>query len=107
MYGVTHRRTLLLAIAIYVTLDFSLPMMPGAFQFALDDSVQGIHTIVGREAARIAVSADSLQVPASPHIAVAIEERAIPRRLPGRRPPVTLRWSPARHDPPPSSEDPH
>lgn len=90
-----------------MTLDFSLPMMPGAFQFELNESVQGIQAIVGREAARVAVSADSLEAPAPSHVTLAIEERAIPRPLSHRQYAVTLRRSRARHDLPPSSEDPH
>lgn len=104
----TRCKVLLLAITICVALDFSLPMAPGAFQFALDASVESIQAIVGREVSRVAVPGDNLEAPTSSHVAVAIkEDRAMPRRLPRRRRPVVLRWSRPPHDLPPSSEDPH
>ena len=49
----SRRRALLVAILIYVTLDLSLPAMPGAFVFEPDDSVESIGG--GRLVARIVV----------------------------------------------------
>jgi len=48
-----RRRRLLLAILVYVTLDLSLPTMPGAFVFETGDSVESIGG--GRMTARVAV----------------------------------------------------
>lgn len=44
------RRVLVLAILVYVTLDLSLPSMPGAFVFDPTDSVESTHTGRGRVA---------------------------------------------------------
>jgi hypothetical protein len=49
------RRALLYAILVYVTLDLSLPMMPGAFVFEPGDSVESIQTNRGRAVSGIAV----------------------------------------------------
>jgi hypothetical protein len=45
---VTSRRALLLALLVYVTLDLSLPAMPGAFVFAPEDSIESAHMSRGR-----------------------------------------------------------
>jgi hypothetical protein len=37
------RRAALLALLVYVTLDLSLPAMPGAFVFEPADSVESVH----------------------------------------------------------------
>ena len=50
-----NRRALLLAILVYITLDLSLPAMPGAFVFAADDSVEGTQVKRGRLAAAVMV----------------------------------------------------
>lgn len=39
---------LLLAILVYITLDFALPTMPGAFVFEPSDSVETVQTKIGR-----------------------------------------------------------
>jgi hypothetical protein len=49
----TRRRGLLLAVLLYVTLDLSLPAMPGAFVFEPADSVETIHGPRGRGAAEV------------------------------------------------------
>ena len=50
-----NRRALLLAILVYVTLDLSLPAMPGAFVFEADDSVEGAQFTRGRIATAVMV----------------------------------------------------
>jgi len=50
---VSRRRAFLVAILVYVTLDLSLPTMPGAFVFEPDDSVESIGG--GRLVAKIVV----------------------------------------------------
>jgi len=94
------------AILVYVTLDLSLPAMPGAFVFEPDDSVESIGR--GRLVAKIAV----VPAPAS--------------FLPSSQPPADLRhrlrasrgvrpmgrrlvsWLPRAACPPsPPAEDPH
>jgi hypothetical protein len=45
---VKRRPILLFAILVYITLDFSLPMMPGAFVFEPADSVETVQTRGGR-----------------------------------------------------------
>jgi hypothetical protein len=41
---VRHRRLFVLAVLLYVTLDLSLPGMPGVFVFDPADSAEGTHT---------------------------------------------------------------
>jgi hypothetical protein len=41
-------RTVFLAVLLYVTLDLSLPMMPGAFVFDIEDSVESAQSHRGR-----------------------------------------------------------
>ena len=48
-----RQRALLVAILVYVTLDLSLPTMPGAFVFEPDDSVESIGG--GRLVAKIVI----------------------------------------------------
>lgn len=55
MGRVKRRPALLLAILVYVTLDLSLAMMPGAFQFEPADSVETVQIGRARAAARIVV----------------------------------------------------
>jgi hypothetical protein len=45
---VRRRRILLLAILVYITLDLSLPTMPGAFVFEPADCVETVQTKGGR-----------------------------------------------------------
>jgi hypothetical protein len=47
------RPPLLLAILVYVTLDLSLPAMPGAFVFDPGDSVESVQPARGRTAVEI------------------------------------------------------
>ncbi|MGH7373833.1 MAG: hypothetical protein ACREJY_06360 [Candidatus Rokuibacteriota bacterium] len=104
-----RRPAFLLAILIYVTLDLSLAMMPGAFQFESSDSVETIQIGRARVAARVAV------LPAAPRNAlvwsqVPAESRdrwAPPDRV-ERHGPAVMTWSSrASRAPTSTSEDPH
>jgi hypothetical protein len=108
MSPVKPRPALLLAILLYVTLDLSLPAMPGAFVFDSSDSVESI-----RIRARAAVEIVVLPAPVPDAIVLSrppldvkdqlTPAESVPR---GRRPALSWRsW--ALHDPAPPSEDPH
>ena len=66
-----NRRALLVAILVYLTLDLSLPAMPGAFVFEADDSAEGTRVVRGRLVVEVVVlpilNAGSFVLP-SPHI---------------------------------------
>ena len=104
------RRALLCAILVYVTLDLSLPMMPGAFVFEPGDSVESIQFNRGRAAAEIAVlravvtDAFALSRPCvSANDRLALTSLVVPLE-----PPVALRCLPrSALGPAPPSEDPH
>ena len=104
-----HRPALLLAILVYVTLDLSLPAMPGAFVFDSSDSVESIR-IRARAAIEIAV------LPASARDAFVLsrppldfKDRLTPAESiqRGRRPVLSWRSRALLHDPAPPSDDPH
>jgi hypothetical protein len=109
MDGVKRRPALLVAILVYVTLDLSLPAMPGAFVFEPGDSVES--TQIGRGRA----SAESVALPAPARdtfvlfrLPLLIKNRLAPIRQAERRvrPVVSWRsWSSPASAPP--SEDPH
>ena len=97
-----------MAILVYVALDLSLPMMPGAFEFEPADSVESIGG--GRLTARVVVlaipTAGSSQIVS--RLRSDLRHRLPPRsevaplgRPPGHRPPRVI------GDPSPPSEDPH
>jgi hypothetical protein len=101
-------RTTLLGVLLYVSLDLSMPMMPGAFVFDAGGSVESLQTPRGRLAAEIVPTLlrDSSLV-SRPRLE-ADDGRPAPRRE------VTLFDRPAVRglpraalDPPQSSEDPH
>lgn len=103
-----HRPALLLAILVYVTLDLSLPAMPGAFVFDSSDSVESI-----RIRARAAIEIAVLPVPARDAFVLSrppldVKDRLTPAESiqRGRRPVLSWR-SRALHDPAPPSDDPH
>jgi len=105
---VSRRQAILVAILVYVTLDLSLPTMPGAFVFEPDDSVESIGR--GRLVARIAVvpaPGGSSFLPSS-HPPGDLRHRLRASRgvqLMGRRP---VSWLPRATCPPsPPAEDPH
>lgn len=103
-----HRPALLLAILVYVTLDLSLPAMPGAFVFDSSDSVESIR-IRARAAIEIAVlpaSARDAFVLSRPPLDV--KDRLTPAESIQRARRPVLSWrSRALHDPAPPSDDPH
>ena len=66
-----NRRGLLVAILVYLTLDLSLPTMPGAFVFEAGDSAEGTRVIRGRlvvEVVALPVLNAGSFVPPSAHI---------------------------------------
>ena len=103
------RQGLLLVVLIYVTLDLSLPSMPGAFVFEPGDSAEGTQVARGRLVADIAMlpplNGSSVVLP-SPRI-----DRT--HRLPPLSDVVRLARSASRClpraicAPSPLSEDPH
>lgn len=109
MSRVKRRPVFLLAILIYVTLDLSLAMMPGAFQFEPADSVETIQIDRARLGARVAV------LPAVPGNALVwsqapaeIKDRWARTGQVERHDHLVMIWSSrASHDPAPASEEPH
>jgi hypothetical protein len=69
-------RATLFAILLYVTLDLSVPMIPGAFVFAPDDSVDGIQGHRGRAVTEVVLG----RAPAGDTVM-----RPLPRIDPGDR----------------------
>ena len=105
----THRRLLVPAVFVYVTLDLSLPAMPGAFVFALADSAEG-----ARVRARGATETVALPAQArNPGFVLflpppEVKERFAPVRLAERHGQPVVSWrSQARYESAPPSEDPH
>ncbi|MEX2223248.1 MAG: hypothetical protein WEG40_15765 [Candidatus Rokuibacteriota bacterium] len=103
-----RRPALFLAILIYVTLDLSLPAMPGAFEFDLDESVESTRT-------RARAAGETVVLPAPPRDAfvlsrlpLVVKDRLPPTISVERRGPPVLAWRlRAPYDPTPPSEDPH
>ncbi len=109
MGRVKRRPAFLLAIIVYVTLDLSLAMMPGAFQFEPADSVETIQIGRARVAARVVVlppvPGDALAWSRAP--AESRDRWAGPNRV-ERHGPAVMTWpSRASRAPAPTSEDPH
>jgi hypothetical protein len=106
---VNRGRRVLLAVLVYVTLDLSLPSMPGAFVFDPAESVESAQMSRGRMAADVvplpAISRAGLAT-AAPRVDVAhrVEAQA-DRGDPGYA--VVSRLPRAALSPPPASEDPH
>ncbi|HSE03413.1 MAG TPA: hypothetical protein VLK35_04580 [Methylomirabilota bacterium] len=103
-----HRTALLLAILLYVTLDLSLPTMPGAFVFEPADSVESTYARA-RTVVEIVVlptpTPDALVLSRPP---VDVKDRLVPSVSAERARRPVLAWrSRALHDPAPPSEDPH
>ena len=105
-----HRRALVLAVLVYVTLDLSLAGMPGAFVFEPAASAESTQV-------RARAAAEAVALPA-----LARDPGALlfqPPRLEGdvrlapvisaerRARPVVSWQSRAQYDPAPPSEDPH
>ena len=102
-----HR--VLLAVLVYVTLDLSLPAMPGAFVFDPAASVENAQMNRGRVTADVVplptISRDGL-VTVPPRVDVAHRVEAMgDRGDPGAA--VVSRLPRAALSPRPSSEDPH
>ena len=103
-----HRRGLLLALLVYVTLDLSIAAMPGAFVFEAGDSVESAHGRCESSAGEVVVRAEPASarcVPAPParvtgDAGTMIGLRPRPRFVASRLPRASL----AAPAPP---EDPH
>lgn len=109
MGRVKHRPALLPAILVYVTLDLSLAMMPGAFQFELADSVETVQIGRSRAAARVVVLPPApghalVRPPAPPEIK---DRRARTDQVERRDRLALISRSRASRDPAPASEEPH
>jgi hypothetical protein len=106
---VKHRRRLVLAILIYVTLDLSLPAMPGAFVFEPADSAESTQIRARAAVETVALPAqtrDPRFVLFQPPLEV--KERLAPASSAKRRGRlVASSWPRAPHDSAPPSEDPH
>jgi hypothetical protein len=99
----------LLAILVYVTLDLSLPAMPGAFVFDPEASVESLHLTRARAAGDVVVVPELLRnllMPSPPRVEIRARSApasqvALPRRHLVRSLPR------ATSDPPAPSEEPH
>ncbi len=104
-----HRYPLVLAILIYVTLDLSMPGMPGAFVFECEDSAEGtrVRARFGAETGALpALIRDPASAPVQPHLQG--DERPAPRVSAPQRSRRLVSWpAQARYEYPRSSEDPH
>lgn len=106
MTRVKRRPALLIAILLYVSLDLSLPTMPGAFVFDAGDSIESTQS-----RARAAVETVTLPAPVRDlfvlsWLALQAGDRPTPVEWLERRP--VPRWRAGTLDEPaPPSEDPH
>jgi hypothetical protein len=107
---VKHRRRPLLVVAIllYVTLDLSLPTIPGAFEFNVDDSVEGTQSNRSRGPAEVVVvprPAKTSFVVQEPRVTT--RDRRIAASEAATLRPSAVELFPRRlPEPAPSSEDP-
>jgi hypothetical protein len=69
---VNARRSTLCAILVYVALDLSLPMMPGAFVFEADASVESVQGNRWRAGGDVAIAAQPAPDRLPPRPAVAV-----------------------------------
>jgi len=106
---VRHRRLLVLAILVYVTLDQSLPAMPGAFVFEPADSAESTQVrarAVAETVALPALARDPGSVLFQPPLPG--DERSVSVTSAERRARPVVSWpSRAQYDSAPPSEDPH
>jgi hypothetical protein len=105
---VSHRCALVLAILIYVTLDLSLPTMPGAFEF---DSADSVECTQGRaranvETAVLHVSRPDIDLRLPAPLSLNDRPTSAVAHARARRPEAPRR-SPSPPDPASPSEDPH
>ena len=104
------RRRLLLAVLVYVTLDLSLPSMPGAFVFDPGDSVESIQMSRERTAVEaVCPLAPARLLVASIELEFSVRRRSVPMGLDAR---VPLRSTDGLHRAttdldPPAADDPH
>lgn len=107
MTGVMRRSALFVAVLVYVTLDLSLPSMPGAFVFDPGESVESVQHARARAAAeavmRPASAGDELVVGPVPRPAP--DQPASTRPIPPRS--HVARRSGLLGEPALPSEDPH
>jgi hypothetical protein len=100
------RQGLLCALLLYVTLDLSLPDLPGAFAFDPDASVESVDVARARPPAKIPV----LPVPSSDDrlFLTNLRHRLPPSRSISASATPVVKWLPRAHCAlPHSSEDPH
>jgi hypothetical protein len=106
---VAHRYPLVLAILIYLTLDLSMPGMPGAFVFECENSAEGtqVRARSGAETGALpALIRDPAPVPVPLHLEG--DERPAAHVSAPQRSRHLGRWqAQARCEYPRSSEDPH
>jgi hypothetical protein len=99
---------LLLAILVYIALDFSLPAMPGAFVFEVDECIQTVQMQRSRPANDV-LAAPAL--PARPFVLPLPVERtdgpALTRDVRTVARPLVRHRSRATLEPTPPTEDPH
>jgi hypothetical protein len=102
-----NRRLLLALLVVYVTLDLSLPAMPGAFVFEPGDSVESVHVTRGRGTSEIVLLAAASDASRVPVVTADVATRNVsPARIappayrrPERRRRVTLDHAPSPDDP--------
>jgi len=107
--AVKRPRLLVLASLVYVTLDLSLPAMPGAFVFEPADSAEGTH-IRARAGAEMDALPAQASGPASArfNVPLDVKERLTPASLAEPRGRPVVHWrSRASDESAPLSEDPH
>jgi hypothetical protein len=104
-----RRRALFFAILIYVTLDLSLPSIPGAFVFEPADSVESTQINRGRGAVEAGVLPPlARELAVLPEPCLDVSDRLASTGEVAPRGHSVVNWLPrAIHDPAPSSEDPH
>jgi hypothetical protein len=103
---VTLRRSVLCALLLYVTLDLSLPAMPGAFVFDAGESVESVQPSRSRHATAVLVpiapGAERLpRVEPGPRVAQPVEATSRPHRRVRRAPRAAIESAP------PSSDEAH
>jgi len=107
---VRHRQLLVLAILIYITLDLSIPAMPGAFVFEPADSTESTQ-VRGRAAAETVALPALARDPGSLFFQLPPlegNERLAPGSSAERRARPVVSWQArAQYDPASPSEDPH
>ena len=105
----TVRPRLLVAIVVYLSLDVALPSMPGAFVFAVADSVETVQRTRTRGAEGVPVAlAPTLYLPSVPARLTGIRREPGPTRdVPRVSPRVSKPSRAPAPEPAASSEDPH